>query len=129
MKIGFSFGRCVRDIVMGRVALEDVLVIIARTRIEKREQIEPVVRQYLYEPDYLNGLSEEDCMTVAHTLWDSARLHQPRIYSQHPGRIPEAYVWMDVVPTALSDNPVVQSAWDHYVMSLRLDDRQPPPAR
>jgi len=31
MKIGFSFGRCVRDIVKGIVDIDDVMCVIART--------------------------------------------------------------------------------------------------
>lgn len=33
LKIGFSFGRCVRDIVCGQIKLDDVSCIIARTQL------------------------------------------------------------------------------------------------
>jgi hypothetical protein len=58
MKIGFSFGRCVRDIVNGEVSIDDVAFIIAATNIHDKEQLVRVVENYLYEPTYLNGLDK-----------------------------------------------------------------------
>ena len=37
MKIGLSYSRCVRDIVDGRVDIDDVLVIIARTDFDPND--------------------------------------------------------------------------------------------
>ena len=37
MKIGLSYSRCVRDIVDGKVDLDDVLVIIARTDFDPHD--------------------------------------------------------------------------------------------
>ena len=37
MKIGLSYSRCVRDIVEGKVDIADVLVIIARTDFDPRD--------------------------------------------------------------------------------------------
>ena len=37
MKIGLSYSRCVRDIVDGKVDINDVLVIIARTNFDPRD--------------------------------------------------------------------------------------------
>lgn len=120
MKIGFSFGRCVRDIVNGEVSMEDVLVIVTRTDIKNPEQLMAVVRTYLLYPDYLKGCNEQRCYEVARRLWDSGRLHQPRQYNAHPTHISEAYVWMDVVPTAKDTDPAVLEAWQGYRMLLAM---------
>lgn len=126
MKIGFSLGRCVRDIVMDKVKIDDVLVIVTRTRIPKREQLDAVVEEYMYEPRYLRGLDYDRCLAVAQQLWDKGKFHQPRMVNAHPERVAEEYIWMDVVPTSLSDNPVVESAWNAYKVALRLDGRETP---
>jgi hypothetical protein len=38
MKIGFSYSRCVRDIVEGDVNIDDVLIIIARTNFQPTQR-------------------------------------------------------------------------------------------
>jgi hypothetical protein len=40
MKIGLSFSRCLRDIVDGKVDIDDVMVIIARTDFDPRVDVE-----------------------------------------------------------------------------------------
>ena len=47
MKIGFSLGRCVRDIVNGEVDIDDVAFLITATNIKTPEQV---------HPQYMNGL-------------------------------------------------------------------------
>jgi hypothetical protein len=129
MKIGFSFGRCVRDIVKGDVAYDDVLVIIARTYMPDVDAIEDVIDQYLYEPSYLRGLDRDECLRVGRQLFTEAKLHQPRNYmgGMHwQSRVGSDYVWMDVVPTnAASDIPAVQEAWENYQLVLRLCNTVP----
>ena len=43
MKVGFSLGRCIRDIVNNVVDIEDVIVIIAGTKFETQEQLIRIV--------------------------------------------------------------------------------------
>ena len=45
MKIGLSYSRCVRDIVEGRVDIDDVLVIIARTDCAASLGIDEAIRR------------------------------------------------------------------------------------
>lgn len=118
MRIGFSFGRCVRDIVTGKVKLEDVLVIVTRTHIKDRSQLNAVIDQYMDIADYLGGLDPAECLHVAIELWDHGKLHQPRAYGARTAHIPEAYVWMDAIPTAQDMDPGIQEAWDAYRMLL-----------
>lgn len=121
MKIGLSFGRCVRDIVMDKVALSEVLVIVSRTRMETIDHVEGVVDTYMYRREYLHGLDRDKCMAVAAALFKSGKLHQPRLQGAFTGSaVAEDYVWMDAVPTVHEDNEVVRKAWNSYQMALKL---------
>jgi hypothetical protein len=120
MKIGFSFGRCIRDIVNGDVSINDVAFIITATNMHDREQMSNVVKVYMGEPHYLLGLDYEKCVTVALELWDSNRLLQPRRQGIHRHAQPENSVWVDMFPTALSDKESVKKAWEQYRFMLHM---------
>lgn len=120
MKIGFSLGRCVRDIVNGEVSVDDVAFLITATSISTKEQLSQVIQMYLFEPGYLLGMDEEPCQKVALELWDTNRLLQPRKQGLHRHKQPEDSVWVDIFPTKLSDNEVVKSAWDSYRFMLHM---------
>ena len=121
MKIGFSLGRCVRDIVTGDVNIDDVAFIIAATAIRDNEkQLEQVIEDYLYRPNYLDGLDETKCQQVAKTLYDTNRIIQPRLQGMHRHMQPENAVWVDLFPTVPSQNESVKSAWDSYRFMLHM---------
>lgn len=120
MKIGFSLGRCVRDIVNGDVDIDDVAFIIAATCIVDKPQLDNVIYTYLCEPDYLLGYDQQQCIDVANRLWDTNRLLQPRRQGMHRHQQPENSVWVDMFPTALSENASVKSAWDGYRFMLHM---------
>jgi hypothetical protein len=125
MKIGFSLGRCVRDIVNGLVKVEDVAWIIASTLIESEEQLRNVILQYTYEPTYLSGLDEDRCQRVALTLYDSGRILQPRMQGVRRTKVPEDSIWADLYPTINSENSNVKRAWDGYRMMLHMIEQLP----
>jgi len=120
MKIGFSFGRCIRDIVNGDVSINDVAFIITATNMHDREQMTNVLKVYMNEPHYLLGLDYEKCVTIALELWDSNRLLQPRRQGIHRHAQPENSVWVDMFPTALSDKEPVKKAWEQYRFMLHM---------
>jgi hypothetical protein len=120
MKIGFSFGRCVRDIVNGDVALDDVAFIIGATAIREQEQMLHVVEEYMIREDYLYGLDEAKCKKVATELFTSGRLLQPRLQGIHRHRQPDGAVWVDMFPTKSTDNEPVKKAWDAYRFMLHM---------
>lgn len=122
MKIGFSLGRCVRDIVNGQVSEDDVAFIIAATCIREREQMDAVIEDYLCRSDYLSGLDEEECKRVAHSLWDNNKLIQPRREGIHRHKQPENSIWVDIFPTQFSDNDSVKKAWEHYRFMLHMTE-------
>ena len=69
MKIGFSLGRCIRDIVQGKVSEDEVAFIITATCIRDIEGLAPVISDYMYRSEYLDGLDEEECQRVAQNLF------------------------------------------------------------
>ncbi len=120
MKIGFSLGRCIRDIVNGDVSTDDVAFIITATSIHSREQLDNVIRVYCGEPGYLLGLKFEECLSAAQNLWDTNRLLQPRKQGLHRHMQPESSIWVDIFPTELSGNESVKKAWDAYRFMLHM---------
>ena len=120
MKIGFSLGRCIRDIVKGDVSIDDVAFVIAATSITAREQLDNVVLMYETEPRYLQGLDHNECLAVAQQLWDTNRLLQPRRQGLHRHAQPENSVWVDMFPTELSQNESVKNAWNAYRFMLHM---------
>ena len=121
MKIGFSLGRCVRDIVKENVSINDVAFIIAATNIHSEEQLSHVIEDYMYRDDeYLYGLDKEQCQAVALDLWATNRILQPRRQGMHRHRQPENAVWVDIFPTVASDSEAVKKAWDAYRFMLHM---------
>jgi hypothetical protein len=120
MKIGFSLGRCVRDIANGTVNIDDVAFIIAATSIHEKAQLESVIESYMYRYDYLEGLDELACQRIAEELWDTNKILQPRRQGMHRHKQPENSVWVDMFPTAISENDSVRKAWEQYRFMLHM---------
>jgi hypothetical protein len=126
MKIGFSFGRCVRDIVKGDVDIKDVMCVIARTYMPKEEHVKEVVAHYLYEPTYLRGLDPVRCEEVGLELYRSGRIIEPRQNGIHVTSAPRDCVWMDLYPTVVgARNEAVRQAWEGYRMLIELAEQVP----
>jgi hypothetical protein len=120
MKIGFSLGRCIRDIVKGEVDIDSVAFIIAATSIRDEEGLKFVITDYTYRDEYLYGLDEELCQTVALQLWNSNRILQPRRQGMHRHQQPENAIWVDIFPTKPSASDAVKKAWDNYRFMLHM---------
>ena len=120
MKIGFSLGRCIRDIVNGGVGVDDVAFLITATNIKGKEHLENVIYTYIHEPGYLLGKDPEQCLEVAHILWDTNRILQPRAQGMHRHMQPESSIWVDIFPTALSGNEAVKNSWEKYRFMLHM---------
>jgi len=120
MKIGFSLGRCVRDIVNSEVDIDDVAFLITATSIQDDTHLENVIYQYMGEPTYLGGLDYEKCKEVAFALWNSNKIIQPRRQGMHRHKQPEDSIWVDIFPTSLSGNESVKTAWEKYRFMLHM---------
>lgn len=131
MKIGLSYSRCVRDIVDGNVDIDDVLVVVARTDFDPRndEQWSGIWRGYRMrsgwsQPEWgmYGEEDEERFRDVSIKLWDAGKLHQPRKFGAHPRRLP--YYWLETVlpESELETRPAVKEAWDQFQMLAQLTD-------
>lgn len=122
MKIGFSLGRCIRDIVNGEVGLDDVAFIITSTNIRDEKMLELVIADYGYRKEYLLGLDMPKCQEVAMALWNSNRMIQPRRQGMHRHMQPENAIWVDIFPTKPSASEAVKKAWDAYRFMLHMNE-------
>jgi len=120
MKIGLSYSRCVKDIVDGRVDINDVLVLITRTDFDPHveEQWKALWMGYRFggNPEWYdcNDTDEERYLAVTTKLYDAGKIHQPRKFGAHPSRRPE--IWLEaVLPSSeLEQNPAAKHAWDQF---------------
>jgi len=140
MKIGLSYSRCVRDIVDGRVDIEDVLVLITRTDFDPRDdkQWQSVWQGYAggsdaammrgffggSNPEWI-GYKDEDedrFRSVSIELWETGKLHQPRKFGAHPSRRRE--IWLETVlpDSEMETRPAVKDAWDKFQTIAGLTD-------
>lgn len=124
MKIGFSFGRCVRDIVKGVVDYDDVYLIVSRTAMRDSTHVAPVIEEYMYRADYCAGLDEDKCIEIAERLYHDGKVYQPRVTNgRDPRMVAEDMIWMDLAPTVTDDAQQaeqVQAAWKSYQLALKL---------
>ncbi len=132
MKIGLSYSRCVRDIVDGKVDINDVLVVIARTDFDPHDDKQwdgiwqgyaggsdaAVMRGFFggSNPEWYGYTDEQEDLfrSVSIELWETGKLHQPRKFGAHPRRLP--YHWLEVSLPAdeLENNPAVKKAWEQF---------------
>lgn len=139
MKIGLSYSRCVRDIVDGVVDIRDVLIIIARTDFDPRDdkQWASIWQGYgggtgrgsiWTQPEWAEYPPEDEqkFRDVSIELWNTGKFHQPRQFGAHPSRRPE--IWLEtVLPSEeLEKNPTAKRAWENFqtvagLTSVQLD--------
>lgn len=131
MKVGLSFSRCVRDIVDGKVDIADVLIIIARTDFDPRDdnQWKNIWEGYgggtssgsfWSNPEWAGYSDEDQFRSVAIELWETGKLHQPRKFGSHAARRPE--IWLEtVLPSEeLDRNPAAKTAWEKFQLVAGL---------
>jgi hypothetical protein len=131
MKIGLSYSRCVLDIVEGRVDIGDVLVIIARTDFDPRNDAEWADIWVGYTGgSFVNtraewggsNHTEQKFRDVSIELWESGRLHQPRKFGRNPARRSEYWLEAVLPPSELERNPAARDAWDRFQVIAGLSN-------
>lgn len=129
MKIGLSYSRCIRDIVDGKVDINDVLVMITRTDFDPHddEQWAGIWRGYgggqtfgnpFSNPEWMDYPAEDEAKFRSTTieLYNTGRMHQPRKFGAHPQRLP--YYWLETIVSDndLENSPAVKDAWNKFQM-------------
>ncbi len=143
MKIGLSYSRCIRDIVEGKVDLEDVLVIVARTDFDPHDDKQwkgiwqgygggsdgNMMRGFFggSHPEWAGyGDDQEDLFRSATIeLWEQGKFHQPRKFGAHPRRMP--YYWLETIlpDSELEANPAAKAAFEKFQMIAGLVSSTP----
>ena len=142
MKIGLCYSRCVRDIVDGRVDINDVLVLITRTDFDPHDDKQwsgiwigygggtenAYSRGFFSQsnPEWAGYHDEDQFRSVSIELWETGKLHQPRKFGAKPARRPE--IWLETLlpDSEMQSRPAVKEAWDHFqtlagLTNTRLD--------
>jgi len=127
LKIGLSYSRCVRDIVDGRVDIDDVLIIIARTDFDPNDdtQWSGIWDDYgggqrlggIFGGHEWMDYSAEDehkFRQVSIDLWKQGKFHQPRKFGAYPARRPEFWLEAVLPSSELQRNPAAKDAWDKF---------------
>jgi hypothetical protein len=122
MKIGLSLSRCVRDIVQGRVDINDVLILITRTDFDPtvQEQWDSIWDGYTSMNPEWYGLDHDAVYAVVMNLWDSGRMHQPLKFGFNPPRRREFWLETVLPDSELASRPAVKEAWDNFQMLAGL---------
>lgn len=121
MKIGTSLSKCVIDIARGVVDIDDVACIITRTRMTNSSDYDAVIAQYK-RIDWQDH--PEECELIASTLWNTGRIHQPRLSPAPLGGIQRESIWYDLSPSIHADSPIVKEAYETYLALVRLHSQQ-----
>lgn len=140
MKIGLSYSRCIRDIVEGKVDIDDVLIIIARTDFDPHDDKQwkgiwegyaggsnrgSMIRMFAGSNPEWAGYGDEDedlFRSVSIELWEQGKFHQPRQFGAHPRRMP--YYWLETIlpDDELKNNSAVAKAFEHFQILAGLSN-------
>lgn len=126
MKLGTSLSRCVRDIFEGKVNINDVVVIVARTDFDPEDDKHWTGIWKGYAGDGSSGSlhsmpewygyaeHEQKFRDICVNLKKRGKLHQPRQFGAWPQRMSE--YWYDLVLTAEThqNDPAAEKAWRNY---------------
>lgn len=127
MKIGTSLGKCVKSLLDGDVAYNDVLFIVSNTRGENEEKLKEIIAEYYYgyatrNPDYdLSAHTLEEAEEITLRLFNDGKLFQPRLHIKDGWGNAHGLKdsWYDIVPT-VGSSEAAKNAWDAYVMMSKL---------
>jgi len=129
MKIGLSYSRCIRDIVDGKVDIDDVLVIVSRTDFDPRDddQWENIWHGYrtrmgMSNPEWITYPEEDKgkFRQVSIELWEGGKFHEPRKFGAHPRRMP--YYWLETFlpDDELDKSPAAKKAFEKFKLIAGL---------
>lgn len=128
MKIGLSYSRCLRDIVEGKVPYDEVLIIIARTSFDPRNDDEwhgiwtgYTNRHSLWtNPEWYGCTNEDEFRAMSIMLWEDGKLHQPRLFGASAVRRHEYWLETILPDSELERNPAAKKAWEKFQTVAKL---------
>lgn len=124
MLIGTSLGQCIRDILVGEVSEEDVVLIVTRTMAPDPERFIEVLRQYADGYGARGGSYDlsikpfEEVESLGLRLWRAGKIHQPRCFEGfwggyvHPALSGDK--WVEITPRNSNRHPMVVEAYEKY---------------
>ena len=127
MYIGTSLGKCVKDILDGKVKEAEVLFIASNTMCPDLPRLMDVIETYYHErshvPAYdMTSHSLEAAKALAQRLYENGQLHQPRCFKT--GWSGNAHnlrdTWYEIAPTPSTHNQSVIDAYGQYRMLADL---------
>ena len=126
MLVGFSYSRCVKDIVNGVIDIDSVLIIISRTNFDPHDsrEWETIWREYRYgeNPEWHGSRDEDEdrFRSVSIELMETGKLHQPRKFGAHPIRRYETWLELVLPSSELAKNPAAKAAWEQFQVVAEL---------
>jgi hypothetical protein len=123
----------------GEVSIDDVLLIVTRTRAPTFEKYIGIVSSYitygnpnsrnshLYE---LSHYPSDGVIDMATKLWYYGKIHQPRVGISDSGSDMSEYshlelagnLWLEIIPPQKMQNPAVKDLWEKVKMTVALTD-------
>ena len=125
MKIGTSLGKCVKSLLDGDVAYDDVFFVVSNTHGPDEERLRGIMAEYYYAPgrsDYdMSDHTLEEVCDMAIRLFNDGKLFQPRMHIK--GSWGNAHslrdTWYDILPS-IGSSESAKNAWNAYVMMSKL---------
>lgn len=125
MKIGTSLGKCVKSLLDGDVAYDDVLFVVSNTNGPDEDKLRDIMTEYYYgapRADYdMTAHEFDDVVQMAISLFQDGKLFQPRMFIK--GGWGNAHslqdTWYDIMPS-IGSSESAKNAWDAYVMMSKL---------
>ena len=128
MYIGTSLSRCLISLANNEIQLNQVLCIITSTKAENIEQYRTILLAYIGVPAVAPDvdLERESMWKIGLELWDTGRIHQPRLVADTYGvggtsyltrPVPElskSVLWLHVLPINTNATPAVVAAYEQY---------------
>ena len=125
MKIGLSFGKCVKDIINKVVDEREVLVIMTQTDFDITDSNSwyDIYLHYTLDYDGWEGISNDVAFALVESLWFAGKIHQPRKFNRGyvDWRASKRHHWLEtVIDTTTAMTPAEKTAWDYYKFVSKL---------
>lgn len=123
MLIGLSISKCVSDIFLEIVDINDVVVIVGRTDFNEKS-MDDLIDGYRFVNGPWAEYEHSDMKLILEELWHRGKIHQPRHYGAHPRMVPYGKHWLRLAPEPMDLTPAAQKAYNHYLLISGLSQKK-----